>query len=62
MCACGRDYVILANNLPSLIRDEVKEYLKKTKAEAGATIYRDLKQFLSYMGPKRMKLIIKQNS
>merc|ERR1711951_290354 len=35
--------VILANNLPDSVRGEVKEFLKMTKAEAGATIYKEIK-------------------
>ena len=35
--------VVLANNLPPLIKAEVKETLRKPRAQAGPTIYKDLK-------------------
>ena len=45
--------VILVNNLPSGVKDEMKEYLKKTKAQAGTTIYKDMKtQILELYGQK----------
>ena len=45
--------VILANNLPSTVKTEVKDVLKKTKNEAGATVYKDLKaKILKLFGRK----------
>ena len=35
--------ICLANNLPPKVQAEVKSILKKTKAAAGATVYKDLK-------------------
>ena len=45
--------VVLANNLPTEVSAEVKEFLKQTKAETGETIYKDLKaEILSLFAAK----------
>ena len=45
--------VVLANNLPQNVRGEVKELLKQTKAEAGGTIYKELKaEIVALFGPR----------
>merc|ERR1711951_183746 len=45
--------VVLANNLPDAVRGEVKELLKQTKAEAGTTIYKELKtEIIALYKPK----------
>ena len=44
--------IVLENNLPSAINDELEEYLVLSKAEASATIYKDMKAlFLKAHGP-----------
>ena len=35
--------IVLSNNLPELVKQEVKSILKKNKAQAGPTVYKDLK-------------------
>ena len=45
--------VILANNLSSLVKAELKEFLMKPKATAGATIYKELKtELYALFAPK----------
>ena len=45
--------IVLANNLPPQVRPELKSLLKKNKAQAGNTIYRDLKyKVIELFGPR----------
>ena len=45
--------IVFENNLPSAINDELSDFLTLSKAEANATIYKDMKnQFLKTHGPQ----------
>ena len=49
--------IVLANNLPPTVKEEFRALLKKTKAAAGETIYKDIKtKMLELFGRKEESL------
>ena len=49
--------IVLANNLPDTVKPEVRHLLKKTKTQAGSTIYKELKtKIIELFGRKEEEL------